>query len=302
MIKGEQLSFDKRGEITTPIEWAIHRLQSFEPPDGYYVAFSGGKDSQCIYHLCQQAGVKFDAHYSVTSVDPPELIRFIREHYPDVTFNVPRDKDGRQITIWSLIQAKRMPPTRTQRYCCAELKETQGEGRVTVTGVRWAESVRRRATHNVASIAGKPKTTQKMADEYGADYKVNKIGALVLNDDNDPERRMVEHCYRTQKVLVNPIIDWEDEDVWHYLNDVVKVPHCCLYDEGKSRIGCICCPMKGPKDKQKDFDRWPKYKELYLHAFTRMIEERKKAGMAEGKQDWSTPEKVMAWWMGGKEE
>ena len=39
---------------------AIQRLQSFEPADGYYVAFSGGKDSQCIYHLCEMAGVKFE--------------------------------------------------------------------------------------------------------------------------------------------------------------------------------------------------------------------------------------------------
>ena len=60
------------------VEKAIQRLRVFEPPEGYHVAFSGGKDSQCIYHLCQAAGVKFDAHYSVTSVDPPELIRFIR--------------------------------------------------------------------------------------------------------------------------------------------------------------------------------------------------------------------------------
>lgn len=40
---------------------AIQRLKSFEPEEGYYVAFSGGKDSQCVYHLCEMAGVKFDA-------------------------------------------------------------------------------------------------------------------------------------------------------------------------------------------------------------------------------------------------
>lgn len=303
MIKGEQLSFDKRGKITTPIERAIHRLQFFEPPDGYFLAFSGGKDSQCAYHLCRQAGVKFDAHYNVTSVDPSELIRFIRGHYPDVIFDVPRDKDGRQITMWSLIAAQGMPPTRMQRYCCQKLKECNGEGRVVVTGVRWAESVRRRAAHNVASIVGKPKATQKMTDEYGVDYKINKFGALVLNDDNDPERRMVEHCYRTQKVLVNPIVDWTDEDVWHYLNDVVKVPHCSLYDEGYERIGCIGCPMQGPKGMQNEFERWPKYKELYLRAFARMIEERERKGKDNLHPcDWSTPEKVMTWWIGGEEE
>ena len=53
------------------VDTAINRLKTFAPDEGYFVAFSGGKDSQCIYHLCEMAGVKFDAHYSVTSVDPP---------------------------------------------------------------------------------------------------------------------------------------------------------------------------------------------------------------------------------------
>lgn len=64
-------SYDLNGNLIDKVQIAINRLKNFEPPDGYFVAFSGGKDSQCIYHLCEMAGVKFDAHYSVTSVDPP---------------------------------------------------------------------------------------------------------------------------------------------------------------------------------------------------------------------------------------
>ena len=64
------------GTIKTKLDIAIQRLKSFEPQEGYFLAFSGGKDSQCIYHLAQMAGVKFEAHYHVTSVDPPELIYY----------------------------------------------------------------------------------------------------------------------------------------------------------------------------------------------------------------------------------
>jgi len=39
---------------------------------GYYLAFSGGKDSIALYRLAEMAGVKFDAHYSMTTIDPPE--------------------------------------------------------------------------------------------------------------------------------------------------------------------------------------------------------------------------------------
>lgn len=299
-MQGEQLMICTDGQVRTKVENAIKRLQSFEPPEGYYVAFSGGKDSQCIYHLCQMAGVKFDAHYSVTSVDPPELVQFIKRQYPDVIFELPRYADGSRITMWNLISQKDMPPTRLARYCCEELKECNGEGRIVVTGVRWAESVRRKASHDVANINGKPKATEKMAKELGADYRFNKSGALVLNDDNDPARRMVEQCYRTQKVMVNPIVDWETEDVWTFLNEIAKVPHCCLYDQGYKRLGCIGCPMNRTTA-AADLERWPKYKELYLRAFARMIKVREETGKDNlYPRDWSTPEKVMAWWLQGQ--
>ena len=137
MLGQQKIASD--GEIHDKVSLAIKRLKAFEPPEGYFVAFSGGKDSQCVYHLCKMAGVKFDAHYSVTSVDPPELIRFIRKNYPDVIFERHHDSNGKPITMWSLIPEHGTPPTRLIRYCCEQLKETSGAGRVTVTGVRQAE-------------------------------------------------------------------------------------------------------------------------------------------------------------------
>lgn len=140
-----------------------------------------------------------------------------------------------------------------------------------VTGVRWAESNNRKQTHGVANIQGKPKHTQRIADEYGAEYKLNKHGEVIMNDDNDANRRMLEHCYRTQKTMVNPIVDWADEDVWDFLNEN-NIPHCCLYDEGYTRLGCIGCPLAGTKQMLRDFERYPKYKEAYIRAFQRMID------------------------------
>ena len=282
------------GKTHTKLEIAIQRMKSFEPPDGYFLAFSGGKDSQCIYHLVQMAGVKFDAHYHVTSVDPPELIYFIREHYPDVVFDVPHYREGKRISMWSLISQHKMPPTRIVRYCCEALKETNGDGRIVVTGVRWAESVRRKANQGVAVIASKPKTTQKKADELGVDYKVSKSGSLVMNEDNDENRRLAEFCYRTHKMLLNPIVDWTDDEVWEFLNEIVKVPHCCLYDEGEKRIGCIGCPLAGPQKQRREFERYPKFRALYVRAFGRMVEKRKIDGLPV---TWQTGEDVMRWWL-----
>ena len=172
------ITYDLMGNKRDKVQIAIDRLKAFEPPDGYYLAFSGGKDSQCIYHLAQMAGVKFDAHYRVTSVDPPELVRFIKREYPDVSFDIPHDKDGKPISMWNLIPKKLMPPTRIMRYCCDKLKESGGKGRLTVTGVRWAESSNRKKNQGVVTFVSKSKRNKTIAEENEANaVETSKGGA-----------------------------------------------------------------------------------------------------------------------------
>lgn len=119
----------------------------------------------------------------------------------------------------------------------------------------------------------------------------------MLNYDDDNARRSVEHCYRTDKTLINPIIDWEEEDVWDFLNSN-GIPHCSLYDEGYTRLGCVGCPIGGGKKQRAEFARWPKYEEMYKRAFRKMIEARIAAGL---QCDFKTPDDVMQWWLQDKD-
>ena len=130
---------------------------------------------------------------------------------------------------------KKMPPTRRFRYCCEVLKESSGQGFVTVTGVRWQESNNRANNQGLVKMFGS-----------------RKQDGIILNLDNDKSRRMVESCYRTRKTLINPIIDWTDTDVWEF-HKVESLPYCELYGDikvknncytctGKKRLGCIGVP------------------------------------------------------------
>ena len=79
------------------IEYSINLIRKAEkiaitmqPEKGFWLAFSGGKDSQVLYHLAQMAGVNFEAHYSLTTLDPPELVHFIKRKYSNVIIDRPK--------------------------------------------------------------------------------------------------------------------------------------------------------------------------------------------------------------------
>jgi phosphoadenosine phosphosulfate reductase len=127
----------------TALDYSIDILREFEPlalasnPHGYVLAFSGGKDSIAVKRVADLAGVKYEAIFHPTTVDPPEVLRFIHRHYPDVSWDHPKK------SMWTCVAEHGMLPTRIARFCCQELKEIVWPGRLLITGVRSAESARR---------------------------------------------------------------------------------------------------------------------------------------------------------------
>ena len=266
---------------------AIQRLKSFEPEtEPYYLCYSGGKDSDVIRILADLACVKHDIVHNHTTVDAPETVYYVRS-IPNVIIDYPKT------SMWDLIPKKLMPPTRLVRYCCSEFKERGGQGRVKITGVRWTESIKRKKSAGMVKIIGKPKTTQKIADRIGAEYHVNKQGGLIMNDDNDESRRMVEHCYRTTSTMINPIVDWTDDDVWNFLR-YYGCRSNPLYDCGFKRIGCIGCPLASQKYRYEEFRLYPKYKNNYIKSFDRMLAKRREKNLPT---TWQSGVEVFRRWM-----
>lgn len=214
------------------------------------VAFSGGKDSIVLKDLVKRAGIKAEFIYSPPSVDPPELINYIKQYHEDVTIQpYLKDEDGNEVTMWTLIKKKLIPPTRMVRYCCDVLKERTGEeGDTVFLGVRWSESSKR--------------------------SRLPMVG------------------FWKKKVVIRPIIDWSDEEIWEYIKKY-KLPYCKLYDQGWKRLGCIGCPLTS--NQRMELEKYPIFKKNYEIAFQRMIDERIKKGKSV---QWKDGKEVMKWWLG----
>ena len=262
--------------LARKIEHSVELLRKSEkmalrldPDDGFYLAFSGGKDSQCLYHVAKLAGVRFNAHMNLTSVDPPEVIRFVKTQYPDVELIKPR------MSIYEMAKKKHILPTRTLRWCCVEFKETSGVGKVTLTGIRKTESARRAKREEISTTI-KGKRNEETFDQW-SEHEENMVACIGGKD----------------KILVSPIIYWTERDVWEFLN-VNGIPHCELYDKGYARIGCICCPMSQSRQKAKDIKRWPHVKRNWLKTIQWMIDN----GYIN--HNFNDAETGFRWWISGK--
>lgn len=243
--------------------------------------YSGGKDSEVVLELFKRSGIPYEVHNSHTTADAPPTVRHIREVFRDLELKgvkceiqMPTYK-GKPITMWKLIPAKRTPPTRIMRYCCQVLKEADENNRFIATGVRWAESKRR-----------------EQWQSFQAPSKRIQASDTVMSGDNSLHRRMIEQCMQKNKMVVNPIIEWTDDEVWQYYWGECK-HHNPLYKMGYYRVGCIGCPMVG-KHRYKEFSDFPTYRRAYTRAFDKMLKEREKRGL---KNIFHTGEEVFLWWM-----
>lgn len=272
MLNKKPIGFDERLQHSIELLHKAEKLAlRYDTENGYYLAFSGGKDSQALYHVAKLAGVRFQAHMNFTSVDPPQVIRFVRKQYPDVITHAP------QKSIYQLAIERGILPSMRIRWCCADLKETAGAGKVTLIGIRKAESARRAKRHEVEVSSKKFSGSFEEFGEWQAQElekreaklirKMKREGKKVNEDEFSLKKDNEIRCINGKdSILVSPIFEWSEQDVWFFLNEVVKVPHCELYDMGYSRIGCILCPMSQYKQKIREMQDFPHVKRNWIKA------------------------------------
>lgn len=285
-----QMTLDGSTRQQKLYDYSIEVLRIAEPPEGYYLATSFGKDSIVAQRLCDEAGVKYDAHHNVTGIDPPELISFGRKYYPNVERNMyPKIKlNGRMVpgSMWRLIEKHNSLPMRHIRYCCEVLKEGHGIGRRCVMGLRAAESNRRK--RQVAPIGNRATPRDKFSK--GEALRIFDLEEMHRMFDADDISGTMHQCDLKSKLTVSPMYYWEDSDLWDFIRDR-GLPYCTLYDEGFKRLGCIGCPNGGKKGKEMDFERWPKFRDMYIRAIERIMKEK------GAYKNFISAEDVLEWWI-----
>lgn len=236
------------------------------PTDGIYLAFSGGKDSQCLLELAKMAGVRFKAWYSVTGIDSPHNVRFIMENYKEVNFI------HHQKNFIRLVEQKGLPMMNS-RYCCERLKENLGAGNLMVDGVRAEESAKRAA--------------------YAAIMVRSRRKENIIKGRNRSIEEITENQHRCIKgkdrLDVHPILNWTDTDVWQFMSQR-KLPYNKTYDS-MGRVGCMYCPYASRAQRELYIREYPLYYKRILKAIAVFLEK---------KPLFDTPEQYIDWWMSGK--
>lgn len=248
------------------IDEAIELLQKYEKvalqlnSKGYFLAFSGGKDSQLLYLIAELSGVKFKAYFSNTTNELPENIKFIRKHYPMVEFLNPPEN------FYKLV-AKKGLPTRIRRYCCSILKEGAGAGYAVLTGERREESAKRKMYPDVSVQSRNPKR-----------QKVFSADELAKHE-----------CIKGKdRLRIRPILNFSESEVWEVLKYFSQPLNPCY--ELQHRVGCILCPFAKKGQIEKHLSKYPRVKKTLLKNLQVFLNR-------TNNSDFDDAEDCFKWWL-----
>ena len=265
------------------------------------VTYSGGKDSDVLLDLAIKSGISFEVSHSITTVDAPQTNRHVNKVFAELkekgikAYKTMPTYKGKPVNMFSLIAQKGIPPTRLVRYCCGVFKEGTEKNKVVALGVRAAESKRRQNRDIFSTSVGKLANSK----HFGLSH-VQEVFEEAKEQDEVWDCVIVSTARKRKTILVNPIYDWSDAEVWEYIHEN-NIAYNELYDMGYSRVGCILCPLANKREKQRDILTFPAYKERYIKAFEKMLEVRKERGKDDSKGGvWKDAKSVFKWWIEDK--
>ena len=189
----------------------IRKSAEGKQEDGMFVSFSGGKDSTVVSDLVINALGKNVIHiYGDTTLEYPTseiYIKRFKERHPLIPMLTAKNKDQDFNNLCEVIG----PPSRMLRWCCTVFKT----GAIT----KKIDSTFKDAK-SILTFQGIRRNESLARSKYDRESNDSKI---------------------KKQIAVNPIIDWNDFDVWLYILSN-NIDFNDAYRQGFSRVGCWCCP------------------------------------------------------------
>jgi phosphoadenosine phosphosulfate reductase len=208
------------------------------------LAFSGGKDSIVLEHLAKSCMAKYQPVMVNTTIEMPSTLPFIRRNYPYVAIQSP------PLNFADLVRKKGFLPSIKYRYCCNYLKKIKVERSIVLTGVRRAESWKRKSRGLV----------EKDTRGKRVSFELNDIDTIVLDD-----------CFsKRRNLIINPLIDWSDADIYEYISaNSLELPSS--YSLGYKRLGCVFCPLSSRSALKLDIEVYSAYVPFFLRLIAELV-------------------------------
>lgn len=174
------------------------------------VAFSGGKDSMAVSSLARNVLPAADLlHvFGDTGIESPDTTRFVSE-FRSANPQIPFVHATPNVDFFEMCEVLG-PPSRIKRWCCSTQKTFP-------LGVVYGALSQ---SGGVMSLCGVRRRESSRRKKHQRVYSHTKIG---------------------DELMICPIIEWSDAEVWLYLL-TARCPINRAYRLGFRRVGCIYCP------------------------------------------------------------
>ena len=216
------------------------------------VSFSGGKDSTVTSHIVNTAlGTNQVLHvFGDTTLEFPTTLEYKKrfnknEESKGVRILTAKNREKNFEELCEIVG----PPSRVMRWCCTVFKT--GAIQKTIASAFKDKT-------NILSFQGIRHNESASRSKYERESESPKIA---------------------KQIVVSPIIEWIDYDVWLYiLTTGIDFNHA--YRLGYTRVGCWCCPNNGA---WSEFLSKVHLYERYVHWHDILLEFAKKIGKLDAK-------------------
>lgn len=215
--------------------------------DGVFVAFSGGKDSTVLLDIVRKSYPSIPGVFYDTGLELPEIKKFIKEtdniiiRRPKIPFHKVIEQYG-----WPVISKAQSQRIYEYRNTKSEYHKNNlwnglnGKKRFKISE-KWKFMVDAPFKISNKCCTKLKKDTAKLFEkETGRMPMIGMMGsegntrAIIAKGSHSCNR------YDAKTPTSNPIMHWNDNDVWEYIKKY-NVKYSTAYDKGWKRTGCIFC-------------------------------------------------------------